>query len=90
MPKRERKNRGWLKIGELSKKSGVPVSTIRYYTDLGLLQIVAETEGGYRLYEESVALPRLLQIRQINAARPSLKETMELLDTPKVDDVKPA
>ncbi len=80
MPKTERVNRGWLKIGELAKKLGIPVSTIRYYTEIGLLEVVAEMQGGYRLYELNDARKRVSQIRQVNSPRPTLKETKEILD----------
>ena len=82
MPKRERMNRGWLKIGELAKKLGVPSTTIRYYTDIGILPVVAETPGGYRLYDEVVAMARISVIRQVNGPRPTLRETKELIENP--------
>lgn len=80
MPKNERVNRGWFKIGELAKKLGIPVSTIRYYTEIGLLEVVAETQGGYRLYEFNEAKRRVAQIRQVNSPRPTLRETKEILN----------
>ena len=51
MSKRERIRRGWFKIGELAKKLGVPVTTVRYYTEIGILPVVSETPSGYRLYD---------------------------------------
>lgn len=80
MPKRERMSRGWLKIGELAKKLGVPATTIRYYTDIGLLPVIAETKGGYRLYDQAEASMRFSVIRQMNGHRPTLKETKSLMD----------
>ena len=79
MPKNERLNRGWLKIGELAKKLGVPVTTIRYYTDIGLLPVIAETIGGYRLYDQEEASGRFSRVRQISE-RPTLQETKELIE----------
>ena len=58
-------DRGWLKIGELAKKLGVPSTTIRYYTDIGLLTVVAETQGGYRLYDQRDASERLAFAREV-------------------------
>ncbi|WP_415062887.1 heavy metal-responsive transcriptional regulator [Bdellovibrio sp.] len=40
-----------LSIGELSKRSGVSIETIRYYERLGLLKPVARTTSGYRVYD---------------------------------------
>ncbi len=79
MPKSERINRGWLKIGEMAKKLGIPVTTIRYYTEIGLLAIVAETQGGYRLYEYEETKSRVAQIRQVSSPRPTLMETKNIL-----------
>jgi MerR family transcriptional regulator, copper efflux regulator len=48
----------WLKIGEVATISGLPVKTIRYYEDLGLLApIVERTNSGYRLYQ-AIAVSR--------------------------------
>ena len=37
-------------INMLSKQAGVPVKTIRYYEDIGLLPKPSRTAAGYRLY----------------------------------------
>lgn len=50
-----------LKIGELAKKSGVSIRTLRYYEEIELLLPAQILESGYRLYGESEAL-RLQQI----------------------------
>lgn len=39
-----------LKIGELAKRTGCPVETIRYYEREGLLPVPDRSEGNYRLY----------------------------------------
>jgi DNA-binding transcriptional MerR regulator len=52
-------------IGELAAAAGVPVSTLRYYERIGILQPASRTEGGYRQYGagelERVRLVRLAQ-----------------------------
>ncbi|MFJ8546789.1 MerR family transcriptional regulator [Streptomyces sp. NPDC093586] len=45
-------------IGELSARTGVPVRTIRYYSDTGLLPPAHRTPAGYRRYSDA-ALGRL-------------------------------
>lgn len=42
------------KIGAVAKRSGVPVKTIRFYCDQGLLQPSGRSEGRYRLFDASV------------------------------------
>ena len=80
MPKHERMSRGWLKIGELARKLGVPATTIRYYTDIGLLQVVAETPGGYRLYDQLEAGQRMEAVHQVRGERPTLKEAKAAIE----------
>ena len=40
----------YFKIGALAKQTGVAVSSLRYYSDLGLLQPVYRGNNGYRYY----------------------------------------
>jgi CheY-like chemotaxis protein len=54
-----------LKISEMAQKADVLVSTIRYYTDIGLLKAAMTTEGGHRLYEEAPTLDRLNKIKKM-------------------------
>lgn len=45
-----------MKIGELSKKSGLSADTIRFYEKSGVIQRASRTPGGYREYSaENVA-----------------------------------
>lgn len=41
-----------LSIGELSRRTGVPVKTLRFYSDEGLLPEAGRSKSGYRLYGE--------------------------------------
>jgi Cu(I)-responsive transcriptional regulator len=41
-----------MNIGEVSKKSGLPAKTIRYYEDIGLITPLRDTNG-YRSFRES-------------------------------------
>ena len=41
-----------MKIGELAKKAGVSVSTVRFYEGQGLMPKPQTTESGYREYEQ--------------------------------------
>ena len=51
-----------LTIGELARSSGVPIKTIRHYSDLGLLPPARVTSARYRLYDR-LALADLETIR---------------------------
>ncbi|MGC9544573.1 MerR family transcriptional regulator [Streptomyces sp. UG1] len=37
-------------VGELSRRTGVPVKTLRQYTDLGLVYTLGRSPAGYRLF----------------------------------------
>ncbi|MDA5284306.1 MerR family transcriptional regulator [Streptomyces sp. Isolate_45] len=53
-------------IGELAAGSGVPVKTLRYYSDSGLLPVAARSAGGHRRYG-SDAWERIRLIRRLRA-----------------------
>jgi DNA-binding transcriptional MerR regulator len=38
-------------VGEVSRRTGVPVKTLREYTDLGLIYTLGRSPAGYRLYD---------------------------------------
>ncbi len=62
-----------MKIGMLASRSGLPVKTLRYYEDLGLLPAIGRSEGGYRLFAEE-SLRRLEFIRRLKTLGLSLEE----------------
>jgi MerR family transcriptional regulator, copper efflux regulator len=68
-----------LKIGEVSAISGLPVKTIRYYEEIGLLAPTVErSQAGYRLFRSHV-LNRLAFIKRSQALGLSLNEVQEIL-----------
>ena len=69
---------GLYKIGEVSRLSGVPVKTIRHYSDEGILPPSGRTETGYRLYSEA-DLSRLETARTLRAAGFDLSTIRRLL-----------
>ena len=71
---------GLLKIGEMAREAGVLISTIRYYTDVGLLRVVANTQGGYRLYDREDTLERIHTVKTINGRKWTLAEIREELE----------
>lgn len=65
---------GLLKISEIAECANVLPSTIRHYTDLGLIQYAATTEGGHRLYHETETLLQLARIKRLAARGLALPE----------------
>ena len=68
-----------LRIGEVARRSGLPVKTIRYYCDEGLLQPRARSESGYRLFDEE-NLAELMIIRSLRAIDVSIPELAKILE----------
>ena len=69
-----------IRIGDFSKLSRVPVKTLRYYDEVGLLKPVeVDAFTGYRLYEYS-QLPVLNRILALKELGFSLEEIGRLLD----------
>ena len=68
-----------LKIGEVASQSGLPVKTIRYYEEIGLLApTVKRSESGYRLFDNQV-LNRLAFIKRSQSFGLSLNEIKTIL-----------
>jgi DNA-binding transcriptional MerR regulator len=61
-----------LRIGEVARRSGLSVKTIRFYCDQGVLRPVGRSEGGYRIFAaeslEELALIRALRTMDVSIA----------------------
>ncbi|WP_017719464.1 heavy metal-responsive transcriptional regulator [Kamptonema formosum] len=69
-----------LKIGSVAARTGLPVKTIRYYEEIGLLTPAVErSESGYRLFDGQV-LNRLAFIKRAQSLGLSLSEIKEILN----------
>jgi len=66
-------------IGDLSKRVGVKVPTIRYYEQIGLLEPPERSNGNQRRYSPA-ALKRLSFIRHSRELGFSIEDISELLD----------
>lgn len=70
---------GGMTIGEVSKRTGVKVPTIRFYEQIGLLPSPPRSEGNRRQFEE-VDLRRLSFIRHARDLGFEVNDIRELLD----------
>ena len=68
-----------LKIGEVSKQSGIGVEALRFYEKSGLLERPSRTESGYRVYGAEV-LERLAFIRRAQVLGFSLEEIRRVIE----------
>lgn len=69
----------YLKIGELSKQTGVSVGTLRYYSDLELLLPLQRGDNGYRYYSQDAA-SQVQFIKKAQALGFALEEIKQFLD----------
>lgn len=67
-----------MRIGELSRSSGVPRTALRYYEQVGLLTPPERTESGYRSYADD-AIERLAFIRSAQAVGLTLAEVRQVV-----------
>lgn len=63
----------FLRIGQLAKESGERVSTLRYWTNLGLLETAGKTSADYMLYSSEV-LPKIKRLKELKEQRYTLEE----------------
>ncbi|MBV7537963.1 MerR family transcriptional regulator [Duganella sp. sic0402] len=68
-----------MKIGELSRKSGIAASAIRFYEEQGLLAPISRTASGYRQYASN-APDRLKLIQGAKKLGFTLEVIRDMLD----------
>jgi DNA-binding transcriptional MerR regulator len=66
-----------LTIGELAEISGTRLTTLKYYTELGLLPFSQDGERLTRKYTEGEVLERLEKIKELKEKRLTIKEIVE-------------
>ncbi len=71
-------NNKLLKIGELSKQSGIGIEALRFYERSGLLKKPPRTSSGYRVYDSDV-LDRLAFIKQAQTLGFTLDEIKQII-----------
>ena len=66
-------------ISVIAKSANVPVKTIRYYEDIGLLPKPKRTSSGYRVYDGN-AVDRLVFIKKAQSLGLRLEDVKEILE----------
>ena len=67
-----------LSIGELARRSGLPVRTIRFWSDTGVLPPAERTEGGRRLYDAAclARLELIVTLRELGLGLPAVRRVL--------------
>ncbi len=75
--------RGSIKRGELARRSGCNLETIRYYEDIGLMPLPARTEAGHRLYAEDDQrrLRFILRARELGFSIEEIHSLLSMIDS---------
>ncbi len=73
-----------MKIGQVSKKTDLPVQTIRYYESQDLIKSAGRTEGNFRVYDNKVIdqLEFIKHCRHLDLSLSDIKRINELRDNP--------
>lgn len=74
-----------LSIGQLSKKAGIPIDTIRYYEKVGVLDRIQRLENNYRVYTEQTLADLLFikHCRELDISLNDIKTLKEMKAQPK-------
>ncbi|WP_222932778.1 MerR family transcriptional regulator [Nocardia yunnanensis] len=67
-----------MSIGELARRTGVAVRTIRFYCDEGIVES-SRSAGGHRMFDATKATERLLVVRRLRALGLGLESITDVL-----------
>ena len=68
-----------MQIGQLARRTHVPIDTIRYYESHGILPVPIRRDSGYRSYDDA-DVARLHFVRRAKALGFTLQEIRDLLE----------
>lgn len=74
MNKKERLEKGLLKLGEIAELSGLSMGTIRHYSNIGLINAEERTQGNFRLFEKNKTIERLAYVKKLISQGMSLDQ----------------
>jgi len=77
MNKKATEKNNILTIGELAEVSGIRQTTLKYYTELGILPFSQAGERLTRKYREGEALERLEKIKELKEKRLTIQEIIK-------------
>lgn len=79
-------------IGRLSRRTGVPVKTLRVYEDLGFIYTVGRSEGNYRMFGEEAlwCVGVVSGLRQLGLTLAEIKDLTAQYLGPSAEPVGPS
>lgn len=82
---------GLIRIGDLSRQTGVPVATLRYYESEGLIECV-RTRTRYRMFRTETAelVLRILHLKSLNFPLGEIRQIVQAASAQKQPEDYPA
>lgn len=76
-----------MKIGEIAKRTNLPVQTIRFYENEKLIKSIGRTEGNFRLYDFNVIeqLEFIKHSRNLDLSLNEIRHLIVLRENPSAD-----
>jgi len=74
-----------LTIKEMSNMTGLSIPTLRYYEEIGLLEVVQRADNGHRRYSED-DLRRVEFLKRVRATGMSIREMLHYVELYRVGD----
>jgi len=74
-----------LTIKEMSNMTGLSIPTLRYYEEIGLLDVVQRADNGHRRYSED-DLRRVEFLKRVRATGMSIREMLHYVELYRVGD----
>ena len=68
-----------MRRSDVARNLGIPISTLKYYTREGLLEVAETTEGGMTLYDLKSVARKFSKIEQLKKNGKSLTEIKSLI-----------
>jgi MerR family copper efflux transcriptional regulator len=72
-------------IGDVARRTGVSIKALRFYDELGILQVAGRSESNYRVFGDGV-LECVERIRRFQDAGLTLREVQELVRCARAGD----
>ncbi|MEA3295778.1 MAG: MerR family transcriptional regulator [Patescibacteria group bacterium] len=77
MDQKTNERNNFLTIGELAEVSGTRLTTLKYYTELGILPFSQAEKRLTRKYKKGEVLERLEKIKELKEKRLTIKEIVD-------------
>lgn len=68
-----------IRIGDLARMLNVPISSIRFYTETGVIKTHGRTQAGHLLYDPDESIKQFKMIANLKKKRYTLKQIKQYI-----------